>query len=130
MSKLIATLLSVADQDAEPNSRGNTIYRITHSTGRYCVDFADDFTAEGWEQFDTDQDASYFGVWLNKSKLMFLSYCEGDWCLAACPDVAHYNAEVEAAIQFHGEGFIAKGYSESEGWTVWRQDRSKFLISV
>jgi hypothetical protein len=95
---------------------------------RYAVDFADDFTSEGWEQFDTDQDAHYFGVWVNKTKFLTLTYAEGDWTLVECPDAAHYNAEIEDAITFYGEGFIAKAYDMDGTKTIFRQEREKFLI--
>jgi hypothetical protein len=117
-------------QPSRVNSRGNTVHSASASTGRYVVDFADDYTSEGWEQFDTDQDAHYFGVWVNKGKLMTLTYAEGDWSLVVCPDLAHYRAEIENMIQFYGEGFIAKTYDEKEGWVEHRQDRSRFLPEV
>src|SRR5438132_508470 len=67
---------------------------------RYGVDFAEDFKAEGWEQFDTDQDAHYFGVWVNRGRLQTLTYAEGDWTLVTCSDREHYNAEISDAIKF------------------------------
>lgn len=120
-------------RDAEPNARGNTIYRIHHGSDRYPVDFCGTFKEEGWEQFDTHQDAHYFGVWVNKLYLMTLSYCEGDWCLVDCPTEAHYFAEVRDAIAFYGEGKIADVYSmpEKPGQPVvhvaFHQDRQLFL---
>jgi len=110
------------------NERDNMIYRAFWSTERYVVDFADEFTAEGWMQFDTDQDASYFGVWVNPSKLLTMTYAEGDWTLVECRDAAHYNAEVRDAIRFYGEGFVYKAYDLEGGCEIGRQDRSVFLL--
>ena len=111
------------------NERGNTIHETwVGSCDRYRVDCAPDFTSEGWEQFDTDQDAHYFGVWLNRSKLLTLTYAEGDWTLVVCSDAAHYNAEVADAIRFYGEGFVAKAIDAEGVVTVYRQERSEFLI--
>ena len=31
-----------------------------------------------WKQYDTTQDAPYFGVWVNVKKRMIITYCEGD----------------------------------------------------
>ena len=32
----------------------------------------------GWRQYDTAQDAWYFGVWVNPEKLQTLTFAEGD----------------------------------------------------
>lgn len=112
------------------NDRGNSIYRTHLSSERYVVDFSEDFGAEGWQQFDTDQDANYFGVWVNPTKRLTLTYAEGDWTLVECPDVACYNAEIRKMCEVFGEGFIAKGVDIDAGTvTEYRQDRSKFLIA-
>ena len=42
---------------------------------------------------------------LIRGLLKTLSYCEGDVYLVVCPDTEHYNAEIKAACEFHGEGF-------------------------
>jgi hypothetical protein len=106
---------------------GSAIYRTFHPSERYMIDFADDFTAEGWEQFDTDQDAHYFGVWVNPKTRQVLTYAEGDWSLTESPDHQLYNAEIQRMIEFYGEGFICKAYG-ADGAIEYRQDRSRFLI--
>ena len=65
--------------------------------------------------------------------------------LRGCADAEHYNAEIKAACEFHGEGFemiacdmdafqsiMLDGgrHVSSSNTTVYRQDRSKFLIPV
>lgn len=120
-------------KEVTPNARDNEIRRAFMPSERYVIDFADDFAAEGWEQFDTDQDAHYFGVWMNKGGRQTLTYAEGDWTLVTCPDWDHYRAEVEDAIRFHGEGFIAKVIDVDRGpgipnlVTTYQQDRQRFL---
>lgn len=114
---------------------GSRIYRFTEGGGeRYLIDFADQFTAEGWMQFDTDQDASYFGVWVNPQRRAILNFCEGDWSVQEADSIEVYNAEIAYMCQFYGEGFIAKaitvdgpnrGYCEE-----WRQDRSAFFANA
>lgn len=114
--------------DTDTNERGNVVARMFHPSERYIVDFADDFKAGGWEQFDTDQDAHYFGVWLNKGARLTLTYAEGDWTLVTCPSWDSYIAEVQDAIRFYGEGFIAKALDVTTGEvTVYAQDRAEFL---
>jgi hypothetical protein len=111
----------------ETNSRGNQVERSFLPTERYRWDFDEKLTAAGWEQYDTDQDAWYFGVWVNKKTLQIRSYAEGDITLVTCPDVEHFNAEIKSMNEFYGEGFIAKTIDES-GITVYRQDRNQFFI--
>jgi len=80
--------------------RSSTIYRAHCSTDRYVVDFAED--RADWIQFDTDQDAHYFGVWVNRRTLQTLTYAEGDWSLIECPSVLEFNEELESNCQFYG----------------------------
>jgi hypothetical protein len=129
-------------RDVHVNQQGNTVVYRSRSADRYLFDGDADFRTVGWLQFDTRQDASYYGVWVNPKLLRTLSYCEGDVYLVICPDAEHYNAEIRAACEFHGEGFelIAcnmqaatalilggqpKGHAE-----VYRQDRSKFFVPM
>ena len=112
----------------EINKRGNRIKRTWLSTERYRWDFNEPFRSDGWEQYDTSQDAWYFGVWVNPRKLVTLSYAEGDWTLVVCPDAEHYNAEIADANEFYGEGRIALVIDQAGGATEYRQDRERFLI--
>ena len=93
------------------------------------MDFAPDFNSEGWEQYDTDQDAPYFGVWVNRTKFLTLTYAEGDWTLVVCPDIEHYNAEIGDANDFYDEGRIALVIDADSGVaTSYHQDRQKFFV--
>lgn len=128
MSLKIATIVTHArKQPADINDRGNAIHRFNASAQRYVIDFADDFKPDGWEQFDTDQDAGYFGVWVNRRQLLTLTYAEGDWSLVVCPDAEHYKAEVQSMIDFYGEGYVAKAIDADWQMTVFKQDRAGFL---
>lgn len=128
------------EKNTHENGQGNTVIRRHNSTERYWFDFDDDFRADGWQQFDTDQDAWYFGVWVNPKRNETLCYAEGDVTLVVCPDREHYLAEVKAACEFHGEGFemiacniegfekVLLGNDNPDAEiTVQRQDRSRFL---
>ena len=116
-----------ANAETRINERGNTIYERFFDSERYGIDFADDFKEAGWEQFDTDQDAAYFGVWINASKRWTLTYCEGDWSLIKCETSDQYKAEIQSLIGFYGEGRIALAISTDGTATEYRQDRSLFL---
>jgi hypothetical protein len=127
-------------RDVSTNSRGNTVIRRHRDAERYLFDFDDDFRAADWLSFDTDQDAWYFGVWVNPTQFKTLSYAEGDVTLVLCTDVAHYNAEIEEACRFYGEGFeciatnlegfqqlLLGGQVAGAAGTIYRQDRQKFF---
>ena len=129
MSVTVAKLEAfMRKQPSDVNTRGNACHRAFLPDERYIVDCAPDFSVEGWEQYDTDQDAHYFGVWVNPRKLVTLSYAEGDWTLVVCPDAEHYNAEIADANEFYGEGRIALVIDQAGGATEYRQDRERFLI--
>ena len=127
---IVAMLRDVEpDNGTTPAERdGCTLRRVFCPAERYVVDFAEDFTSEGWLQFDTDQDAAYFGVWLNPRQRVTLTYCEGDWTLVECPDVERYVAEVKRAIAFYDEGSIGTTIDADGTVTTWRQDRAAFLV--
>ena len=125
MANLVAFLRR---QPTRSNPRGNTIHDAFAPGDRLEVDFADDFQSSGWLQYDTSQDASYFGVWVNLRERLILTYAEGDWSLVVCLDDTHYNAEIADANAFYGEGFVAKGIDEHGVVTVFRQDRAVFSI--
>ena len=128
VQKLCETIIMSGETDSGPNYQGNTVHWLFMPSERYLVDFADDFTAEHWQQYDTDQDAAYFGVWVNPFALRTLTYAEGDWTLVSCLDNQRYNLEIESMNTFYGEGFIAKALDDNDVWTTYMQDREKFLI--
>jgi len=113
----------------ETNARGNSIERSFILNGeRYRWDFDKKALEEGWGQYDTDQDAWYFGVWVNKKLLQTRTYAEGDLTLVKCPDVEHFNAEIEDMNKFYGEGFVAKTIDLDGKMTTYVQDRELFFI--
>lgn len=57
---------------------------------RYLFDFGACKTSKGWAQFDSRQDASYFGNWVNPTRRQWLTYCEGDVSLVTCVDDAEF----------------------------------------
>jgi hypothetical protein len=58
---------------------------------------------------------------------MTLSYCEGDWTLVECHSRENYVEAIKRAIDFYGEGFVAKSIDMDGTVTVYRQNRSEFL---
>ena len=90
-------------QDTRENIRGNIIHDMFLPSERYIIDFADDFKAEGWQQYDTSQDAHYFGVWVNLDKRIVLTYCEGDWSLLVCADNDHMRTALDDMAECYGD---------------------------
>lgn len=109
------------------NDKYCDVYHFFKPTQRYIYDFDEEMKEDGWIQYDTDQDAHYFGVWVNKKKMMILSYTEGDHYLNICHDVESFNKQIKEINKFYGEGFICKTFSE-DGCVTYTQDRNKFFI--
>ena len=54
---------------------GCRIDRGSHQADRYYYDRT--LLAQGWQQYDTEEDAWYFGVWIHTEKLETFTYAEG-----------------------------------------------------
>ena len=112
------------------NERGNTVLREFAPGDRYLYDFKLCTPGKGWMQYDTDQDAWYFGVWVNKGKREILTYAEGDLSLVTCPSVESFNAEIAHMNAFYGEGReCAVVDVEAKTFTECHQDRDRFVIA-
>lgn len=73
-SKAANHILIVESQNHDTKA----IYRDFDGDGdRYQFDF-DMCKGPDWQQYDTDQDAWYFGVWVNLKERKIVTYCEGD----------------------------------------------------
>lgn len=55
-----------------------------------------------WRQFDTDNDAHYFGIWVNLDTRQILSYIEGDIILTTCFNKECFKKELEEMSRFYG----------------------------
>lgn len=87
----------------EINKRGNKITRkFFNFRDRYHYDFEECTPQKGWKQYDTNQDASYFGVWVHLADMKTITYCEGDETLVECPTLESFKAELDDAERFYG----------------------------
>lgn len=68
---------------------------------RYGFDFKRCRSSEGWAQFDTKQDAWYYGNWINPGKREIISYCEGDVTHTVCDSEVEFKTELQQMIQWH-----------------------------
>ena len=110
----------------EINPRDNIVWRDEEADqrigfcggDRYRYDFDDKFRKE-WEQFDTHQDAWYFGVWVNIKERKTFTYAEGDRTLVECPTLESFKAELADAERFYGApppAFICFDTNEKGQW--------------
>lgn len=87
----------------ETNRHGSTVERSFVCDGdRYHFDFVLCTPAKGWQQYDTDQDAWYFGVWVNREERKTLCFAEGDITITTSPTEEIFEAELAAMAEFHG----------------------------
>lgn len=98
-----------ANSPRQETEAGNELFGLFLPDERYVIDFADDFRDEGWQQYDTDQDAHYFGVWVNPVLFQTLSYVEGDWSWVKCANEHQYQEEIDSMNAF---------YKPAPAWTV------------
>lgn len=124
-----ATAVASSGLDTIVNERGNAVAREFAPADRYVYDFKICTPAKGWEQYDTDQDAHYFGVWVNKARRQVFTYCEGDLVCVTCPTVESFNAEIAYMNAYYGEGReCAVVDVAAKTFTEFHQDRSRFFI--
>lgn len=85
------------------NERGNKVTdRFIVDGDRYAFDFDICTSEKGWKQYDTDQDAWYFGVWVHLEKRQVITYAEGDHIVVDCPTVESFKAELDHMESVYG----------------------------
>lgn len=90
------------------NERGNEVmsYQPGEYPGRpqsrYFFDTGPCASDKGWRQYDTDQDAHYFGVWVHLESRQTITYAEGDVIVVSCPTRESFRAELEDAERVYG----------------------------
>jgi hypothetical protein len=94
----------VLGEDAgHTNERENKV-RSAHIGGdRYQFDFNICAIKDGWSQYDTNQDAWYFGVWVHVEGRITVTFAEGDFTLVECPTKNSFKAELADAAAFYGD---------------------------
>lgn len=84
------------------NERGNWMIEsfVPWDTGYYHREFY----GGDWYQYRTDQDADYFGIWVNDKEMKMLTYAEGDVTLVCCMNQHQYLKEWHSMNAFYKEG--------------------------
>ena len=97
-------------------SHGSYLEHFFHcDSSRYQVELALNESNNGWQQWDTDQDAWYYGTWVNFSRRMIACYAEGDLYLQIALDDDTYKAEIAALRSFHGKPPVVAVAIDEEG---------------
>jgi hypothetical protein len=100
MKRKLKKLVASGVIPPEYNKLGSKVTRDFYSRNRYYYDSR--LTSEdGWEQYDTDQDAWYFGVWVNLRERKTFSYVEGDLILVESPTQEIFIAELKQMAEFY-----------------------------
>jgi hypothetical protein len=105
------------DEDADKFLKIPTVQRGSDERYRYDFNY---LKPPAWAQYDTDQDAWYFGIWVNTAERMVFTYAEGDRSLTICPDDEHLRAELKHMADFYGPpppAFICYSEPSPGQWT-------------
>lgn len=88
--------------DAKERSADNKhTWSWNRSGERYRYDHY--LLARGWQQWDTEQDAWYFGIWVNPRTYEIFTYCEGDCIHVVCETAEAFRAELTDMARTYGE---------------------------
>ena len=87
------------DAEITADEPGKITRSLFFHADRYLFDF--NLDRSKWVEFDTESDAWYFGVWVNKEKLRTLSYMEGDIYFTQCADAESFDAELARMCLYH-----------------------------
>ena len=71
--------------------------------------------ARGWEQYDTDQDAWYFGVWVDVEGRQIFSHAEGDRTLQRFATAESFAAELRRMAGVYGDAPPFASVIEGDG---------------
>ncbi len=95
---------SLPEARRDLNDRGNVVTSaFIEGANRYFFDERVTRGGAGWQQWDTSQDASYFGIWVHRDLRQILTFAEGDITVVECPDDAGFKAEIESMERCYGE---------------------------
>ena len=85
-----------------PNEINKNGCRIVRSFYLHRERYHYDLALIGWKQYDTPQDASYFGVWADRDSLQILTFAEGDEERLTAPNQKAFDAELADMDVFYG----------------------------
>ena len=103
-TKLADAVAALPDARRDTNERKNLVTSaFVEGLDRYFFDERVTRRGAGWQQWDTNQDASYFGVWVHRDLRQVLTFAEGDITVVECFDDATFKAEIESMEHLYGD---------------------------
>tara|TARA_Y100000401_G_scaffold110263_1_gene107325 strand:+ start:1695 stop:2132 length:438 start_codon:yes stop_codon:yes gene_type:complete len=100
----------------ETKRTGRRLLRFFHyDSSRYSVEDKICPSCDGWTAFSTDQDAWYYGVWVNRSLRSVVCYAEGDLIVTVATSKEDFNQEIDALREFHGEPPVSISVIDESG---------------
>lgn len=70
---------------------------------RYIFDMRLCRGGAGWVQYDTSQDAWYFGVWVHLESRQVVNYAEGDLYVDTYETVEEFRTKLKEMAEFYGD---------------------------
>lgn len=90
-----------------------TTKKFIENCDRYVFDFGPCSPKNGFAQIDTEEDASYYGNWVNPTTLKIVSYVEGDVYIHKAETPEELVAELRKIKASHDErGYKFKGIDD------------------
>ncbi len=80
----------------------NTVENFQHDGNRYDFDSGLCSAKNGWAQYDTREDASYFGVWVHLENRWIFTFAEGDATSVKCPTAELFALELARMAEAYG----------------------------
>ena len=85
----------------EESENGTVRRTFVMGISRYTFDGWVCTKARGWTQYDTDQDASYFGIWVHRDNLEVVTFAEDDLTYFKARDAEAFALEIEGMNAFY-----------------------------
>lgn len=105
-----------------PPTKGRvTFHTFAVHDSRYHYDRA--LLSLGFKQYDTDQDAWYFGTWVHPQAGVIVTYAEGDEYVTLCADDSEMQIELTELAKFHGPAPAAWILYDEGGVTYFYDER-------
>ena len=119
---------ALAEGEVRTTRWGNTLRETFLMEGdRYIFDFQ--MSVDHWLQLDSENDASFFGNWVNPTTRRTLSYLEGDLYLVECADDESYDREVASICADNAEApFMVAIDVDAKTRTEYYSDRREYFI--
>lgn len=121
---LADAVLAIEGSQRTTNERGNEVTTaFLEDISRDTFDSKIRRGGKGWQQWDTEHDFAYFGVWVHRGLRQVLTLAEGDISVVKCPDDEHFAAELTSMERLYGAPPAAIGIDKDGAVTKYFSSR-------